>query len=139
MSGAAGALNIIDDNASPPGHGRGVIAAALGGLCPQCGSRSLFEGIVTFAPRCRACRLDFSVFNVGDGPAAFLVLIVGALVTGLAIALELIVGPPVWLHILLWLPLTLGAVLLSLRAAKTALVTVEYRHSAREGRIVALP
>ena len=30
-------------------------------------------------PRCRACGLDFARFNVGDGPAAFLTLIVGAL------------------------------------------------------------
>ena len=28
-------------------------------------------------PRCRACGLDFAAFNVGDGPAAFLILIVG--------------------------------------------------------------
>ena len=95
----------------------------------------LIDGIVTFAARCHACGLDFSAFNVGDGPAAFLVLIVGALITGLAIALELAVGPPVWVHILLWLPLTLGAVLLSLRAAKAALIALEYRHSAGEGRI----
>ena len=134
MSGAAGAPNIIDRNSLPAG-GKGVAEAAVRGLCPRCGARSLFDGIVTFAPVCRACGLDFSAFNVGDGPAAFLVLIVGALITGLAIALELAVGPPVWVHILLWLPLTLSAVLLSLRAAKAALIALEYRHSAGEGRI----
>ncbi|MDQ3139399.1 MAG: DUF983 domain-containing protein [Pseudomonadota bacterium] len=107
----------------------------LRGLCPRCGARSLFGSMIGFAPACRACGLDFSRFNVGDGPAAFLVLIVGALVTAFAIFFELAVAPPVWVHILLWLPLTTGAVLLSLRVGKAALLMLEYRHTAREGRI----
>jgi uncharacterized protein (DUF983 family) len=111
-----------------------LIEAAFKGRCPRCGAESLFKGVVTFAPRCRACGLDFSAFNVGDGPAAFLILIVGALVTGLAIALELAAEPPLWLHLLLWPPVTLAAVLGSLRLAKGALLALEYRHSAREGR-----
>jgi uncharacterized protein (DUF983 family) len=113
----------------------GSTEAALKGLCPRCGARSLFQGFVTFAPKCRACGLDFSAFNVGDGPAAFLILIVGALVTGLAIALELAAGPPLWLHLLIWPVVTLAVVLGSLRLAKAALLVLEYRNSAREGRI----
>lgn len=111
------------------------VEAALRGLCPKCGAKSLFNGLATFAPACCACGLDFSAFNVGDGPAAFLIMIVGALITGLAIALELAAGPPFWAHILLWLPLTIAAVILSLRIAKAGLLIAEYRNSAREGRI----
>lgn len=95
----------------------------------------MFVGIATFAPRCRACGLDFSAFNVGDGPAAFLTLLIGGLITGLAIALELVAEPPFWVHILLWLPLTVAAVMFSLRYAKAALLALEYKNSAREGRI----
>jgi uncharacterized protein (DUF983 family) len=118
----------------PPQPGSPIRAALLG-LCPRCGARSLFAGIARFAPRCRACQLDFGAFNVGDGPAAFLTLIVGALVTGLAIAVELSMEPPFWVHILLWVPITSVAVAGSLRAAKGALLVSEYRNSAREGRI----
>lgn len=110
-------------------------AVALRGLCPRCGSRTLFSGVATFAPACRACGLDFSGFNVGDGPAAFLILIIGGLIVGLAIALELTAEPPFWVHILLWLPLTTAAVIVSLRLAKAALLALEYRHRAREGRL----
>ncbi|PWG02662.1 DUF983 domain-containing protein [Sphingosinicella humi] len=120
---------------APPASGRGVAEAALKGFCPGCGTKSLFDGIVRFAPRCRACGLDYSSFNVGDGPAAFLILIVGGLVTGLAITLELAAAPPLWLHLLLWPLVTLAAVLGLLRLAKAALLTLEYRHKAREGRI----
>jgi uncharacterized protein (DUF983 family) len=111
------------------------VEAALKGLCPRCGAPTLFAGAVRFAPACRACHLDFSAFNVGDGPAAFLTLFVGALITGLATALELSVEPPFWVHVLLWLPLTLLAVGVSLRLAKGMLIALEYRNKAREGRI----
>lgn len=120
---------------SAPARGSGVVEAALKGLCPRCGAKSLFRGIADFAPRCRACQLDFNAFNVGDGPAAFLTLLVGALITGLAIALELTVEPAWWVHLLLWLPITAAAVPSSLRVAKGMLITLEYRNSAREGRM----
>ncbi len=110
----------------------GLVPAALFGLCPQCGARTLFEGVAQFAPRCGACGLDFGQFNVGDGPAAFLTLIIGALVTGLALTLELTVEPPFWVHILLWIPLTAGAVIWGLRAGKAALLAAEFKRNAGE-------
>jgi uncharacterized protein (DUF983 family) len=111
------------------------IHAGLTGCCPRCGSRTLFASWLKFADRCRVCDLDFSQFNVGDGPAAFLTLILGAIVAGLAIAVELIFSPPVWVHILLWPPVTLGLILLALRAGKGVLLALEYRNAAREGRV----
>ena len=115
------------------------VQVAIRGLCPRCANRTLFAGLATFAPRCRACGLDFASFNVGDGPAAFLILIVGALVVGLAAALELGASPPWWVHALLWVPLTTVLVIGCLRIAKGALLALEYRHRAREGRIADEP
>jgi uncharacterized protein (DUF983 family) len=56
------------------------LQVSLGGLCPRCGAKTLFAGFASFAPECRACGLQFQAFNVGDGPAAFLTLGIGALV-----------------------------------------------------------
>lgn len=112
-----------------------VLDVSLRGLCPRCGAPTLFQTFLRFAPRCRACGLDFSAFNVGDGPAAFLTLIVGTIVTILAIVLELAADPPVWVHFILWIPLTLALVVGSLRLAKAALLALEFRNQAREGRI----
>ena len=108
---------------------------ALRGACPRCGNRTLFAGFAGFAAECRACGLDFSDFNVGDGPAAFLIFIVGGIVVALAIALELAAEPPFWVHILLWFPLTAVLVVGLLRVAKGVLLALEYRHRAGEGRI----
>jgi uncharacterized protein (DUF983 family) len=108
---------------------------ALKGVCPQCGAKTLFGGAISFAPKCRACGLDFAAFNVGDGPAAFLTLIVGALVVLGAVSLELAAGPPFWVHLLIWPAVTLGLVIGGLRIGKAALLISEYRNAAREGRI----
>jgi uncharacterized protein (DUF983 family) len=113
--------------------------AALRGLCPRCGAKTLFQGLASFAPRCRACGLDYSTFNVGDGPAPFLIFIVGGLVVLLAILVELKFGPPFWVHILLWLPLTVVLVIGLLRFAKGLLLILEYRNHAREGGIEGRP
>lgn len=110
--------------------------ASLKGLCPRCGAPTLFAGAVRFSERCARCDLDFVQFNVGDGPAAFLILIVGAIVTLGAVMLELSVSPPFWVHILIWLPVTLGLVVGLLRLAKGALLILEYRNRAREGRLI---
>ena len=110
-------------------------SAALKGLCPRCGNRTLFAGLATFAPRCRACGLDFAAFNVGDGPAAFLIFIVGGIVVGLAIVTQFKISPPWWVHVLLWVPLTAILTVGLLRIGKGLLLALEYRHRAREGRI----
>ena len=121
---------------SPKTEGQpGIIPAALFGLCPKCGARGLFDGVAKFAPKCRSCGLDFTTFNVGDGPAAFLTLIIGALVVVLAITLELTWHPPFWVHIVLWVPFTAGAVIWGLRAGKAALLASEFQRDAGQGRL----
>ena len=108
--------------------------AALFGLCPRCGGKTLFAGLTAFAPRCTACDMDFSKFNVGDGPAAFLTMIVGAVIVALALWLQLSLMPPWWVHVILWVPLTTLGVIGGLRLAKGWLLASEYRRGASEHR-----
>lgn len=125
---------------SPPDTARPaapLLLDAAKGACPRCGVGGMFDGPVRFARTCPGCALDYEQFNVGDGPAAFLTLIVGAVMVALALTLELKAHPPLWVHILLWTPLTTLAVVASLRVAKGALLTLEYRNRAREGRIAS--
>jgi uncharacterized protein (DUF983 family) len=120
----------MEEGGAPP-----PAAVAAKGLCPRCGARTLFAGPVAFAERCRVCGLDFSSFNVGDGPAAPLTLVLGALVVTGAVTLQLAVDPPLWLQLAIWVPVTTVAVVAALRIAKAALLALEYRNGAREGRI----
>ena len=89
-------------------------------------------GWVRFSSRCASCGLDYDRFNVGDGPAAFLTLIIGAIITGLAIWLDIAANPPFWVHVLLWVPSTVIMVMGGLRVAKGLLLTIEYHRDARE-------
>ena len=110
------------------------LRAAIDGQCPRCGERTLFDGSVSFAAKCRACGLDLSSFNVGDGPAAFLIFIVGAITVVGALVVDGAFSPPWWVH-LVWIPVATALTIGGLRASKAWLLAQEYRHRAREGRI----
>jgi uncharacterized protein (DUF983 family) len=117
------------------GFAPSVFTSALLGRCPRCGVGPLFAGYLRIAPRCTTCGLDYAVFDVGDGASVFVILIAGFLVVGAALLVEIAWSPPYWVHALLWLPaiaiLTLGG----LRLVKSALMVLQYRHQAHEGRI----
>ncbi|WP_338243840.1 DUF983 domain-containing protein [Aurantiacibacter hainanensis] len=108
--------------------------AALFGSCPRCGANTLFDGLIAFADRCPSCGLNYSRFNVGDGPAAFLTLGVGTIVVVLAIWLQLSVEPPWWVHVVLWVPFTVVGVIAGLRVTKAWLLVAEYQRRAEEHR-----
>jgi uncharacterized protein (DUF983 family) len=117
-----------------PSIGRPSIAkAALFGLCPECGAKTLFAGPANFSDRCDSCGLDYSAFNVGDGPAALLTMVIGALVIILAIIVDSIFRPPFWVHVIIWVPFTAAVTVVSLRVAKGALLALEHRNRAGEG------
>jgi uncharacterized protein (DUF983 family) len=110
------------------------LKAALAGDCPRCGAHTLFAGWVGFASRCSNCGLNFASFNVGDGPAAFLIFIVGTITVVSALVVDGTFSPPWWVH-LIWIPVATALTIGGLRVSKGWLLAQEYKHRAREGRI----
>ena len=108
---------------------------ALLGRCPRCARGSLFDGYLNVAPRCSACGLDYAIFDAGDGPAVFAILIVGALVAGSALVVEVRYQPPYWVHAVIWIPLILILSFAMLRFVKSLLLVLQYKHKAGEGRL----
>lgn len=111
------------------------VNAGLRGRCPRCGEGRLFSGFLTVAPRCGNCQLDNSFADAGDGPAVFVILIIGFVVVALALWMEVSIGPPLWVHFLLWIPLAVVLSLVALRLIKGVLIALQYRHKAAEGRL----
>jgi uncharacterized protein (DUF983 family) len=111
-----------------------TVSAALLGRCPRCGKGHLFKGYLDIAARCEACGLDYSGFDAGDGPAVFVILIVGFLTAGGALLLEAAVSPPYWVHAVIWLPTVIILSLVFLRVMKSGLLVLQYKHQAREGQ-----
>ena len=64
----------------------------------------------------------------GDGPAVFIILILGAVVVAMALWVEARFEPPYWLHVVLWPPVILGGALAMLRPLKGVLIALQYRH-----------
>jgi uncharacterized protein (DUF983 family) len=126
-------MNNSDGDAYPPVS---PFYAGLMGRCPRCGKGHFFNGYLTVAERCDVCGLDYAFANSGDGPAVFIILIAGFIVTGAALAVEILYKPPLWLHAALWLPLGLALPLLMLRPFKATLLALQYRFRAEEGRLV---
>ena len=115
------------------------ISAGLRGRCPRCGEGRLFSGFLMVGTRCVNCGLDYSFADAGDGPAVFVILLIGFVVVGLALWLEVTVNPPLWVHLALWIPLALVLSLVALRLIKGVLVTLQYARSAAEGRLDRKP
>lgn len=107
--------------------------------CPRCGEGRLFAGFLTPAPRCEACDLDYRFVDSGDGPAVFVILVVGFVVVAAALVTEVKYQPPYWVHAALWLPLILGLSLGLLRPLKALMIGLQFRHKAREGRLPSRP
>jgi uncharacterized protein (DUF983 family) len=105
-------------------------SAGLRCRCPRCGIGRLFDGFLTVADKCSVCGLDYSVADSGDGPAIFVIFIVGPIVTGFALWTEATFQPPYWVHVVLWGPAVLGGCLLLLRPFKATLVALQYRNRA---------
>ena len=74
--------------------------------CPACGEGPLFDGFLKVRARCDACGQDLRAADSGDGPAVFIVLIVGMIACFCALMTEVLYHPPVWVHLVVWLPLT---------------------------------
>lgn len=109
-----------------------ILKAGLGCRCPRCAGAPLFRGFLTIQDSCPACGLDYAKVDSGDGPAVFIILIVGLVVVGLALWVELTWSPPEWVHLLLWTPVTLVLSLLLLRPFKATLIALQYRHKATQ-------
>jgi len=110
------------------------LLAGLAGRCPNCGEGHLFEGFLKVAPSCEACGADFSKADSGDGPAVFIILIAGFVVAFGAVFTEFTIHPPIWVHLIIWLPATLIISLGLMRPFKGAMLAAQFMNRASEAR-----
>jgi uncharacterized protein (DUF983 family) len=106
--------------------------SGLFGRCPHCGEGRLFSGFLKVGPVCEGCHYDLSAVDSGDGPAVFVILIAGGLVCFSALFTEIALRPPIWLHLVLWLPLTVILCLVMLRPMKGLMVAAQVANRASE-------
>jgi uncharacterized protein (DUF983 family) len=107
-------------------------AAGLKLRCPQCGQGEVFQGYLKFRDHCRVCGADFKSADAGDGPAVFIILIVGAIVTPLLIILQFGFHLPGWLALTMTMLAAIALCLGLLPPFKSVLFAFQWKHKARE-------
>ena len=100
--------------------------------CPRCAEGPLFRGYLKLRPRCESCGLDFGFAEGSEGPAVFIIFIVGFLVVAAAAVTEVVFHPHPMVHLALWIPATLILSLVLLRPMKAMMIALQYRHRASE-------
>ena len=110
------------------------LLAGLAGRCPHCGEGALFRGFLNVADRCEACGYDFSRADSGDGPAVFVMLIGGFIVAFAALFTEIAYRPPIWVHLAVFLPMTVVVCMGLLRPMKGVLLAAQFANRAAESR-----
>lgn len=102
--------------------------------CPRCQQGNLYRSLfdLNLNERCPACGLDFSRNDSADGPAVFLIFILGFLLVPLALMLAAVVNWPLWLHGLLWGSVALCLTVGMLRPLKAYIIALQYKHRPKD-------
>ncbi len=94
--------------------------------CPRCGGGPMMNGYLKVRESCASCGLGLKHHRADDMPAWATILIVGHVIVGGMVALELNISPPVWVHWALWPALTVALALLLLPRLKGVIVALQW-------------
>ncbi|MFN4277863.1 MAG: DUF983 domain-containing protein [Ferrovibrio sp.] len=94
--------------------------------CPACGQGRMFGRYLKVNDTCPSCGLEMSGHRADDAPPYFTILIVGHIIVPLMLLLEQHMQPPEWVHMALWLPLTLLLCLWFLPHIKGTLIGLQW-------------
>jgi len=109
----------------------GIIPAALSGLCPRCGARTLFAAPGRVADECGICGLDFIALERGGRFAGLVTMVLAVVLMLAALAIDEWLAPPLWVSLAVWGPVTVAAVIGTLRLYKTVLLYAAYERRGR--------
>jgi uncharacterized protein (DUF983 family) len=112
--------------------GPSLLETALRCRCPRCGKGKLYRNLLEVRARCEECGLDLAGNDAGDGAAALVILVLGAIIVALAFWTEFRFAPPLWVHAILWPLVTVPLAIALIRPTKAALIAMQYRHRATE-------
>ncbi|MTI18651.1 DUF983 domain-containing protein [Rhodobacteraceae bacterium RKSG542] len=111
-----------------------IVGIGLRGKCPFCGQSSIFKGYLTLRSHCPSCGSSLESADPGDGPAVFIIMFLGFVIVGGVLLVEMAYQPPMWLHLVIWLPLTIILSLVVLRPLKGLIIALQFFNKASEGK-----
>lgn len=103
-----------------------AISRGLRCRCPACGKGSIFDGYLTVVEACTECGEPLHHHRADDFPPYVTIVLVGHIVVPAVLAVERLWRPEIWIHLIIWLPLTLILSLVLLRPVKGAVVGLQW-------------
>lgn len=94
--------------------------------CPRCGEGSMFAKYLKVHDNCQTCGLEMHHHRADDAPPYFTIFIVGHLIVIGMLWMETAFVPPIWLHMTVWIPVTIISSLALLSPIKGALVGLQW-------------
>jgi uncharacterized protein (DUF983 family) len=96
------------------------------GKCPHCGQGKLFRAFAKTVDKCSVCNEEISHHRADDLPAYLVITIVGHIVLGAFLSVELLTEWTSWQHLALWVPLTIILSIVLLQPVKGAVVGLQW-------------
>ncbi len=110
------------------------VKAGFACKCPKCHTGSLYPSFFNLDVKdtCSNCGLNLSDNDSADGPAVFLIFILGFLLVPLALFIDHIFTIPLWVHTILWLAVALSLTIGALKPLKSYIIFLQYKHRASD-------
>jgi len=107
---------------TPPASFWQAVGRGARNRCPVCGEGRVFRGYLAVVPECAVCHAPLGRLRADDAPPYFTIFLVGHLLVPPVLWVERAWMPPMWVHMVLWLPLFALASMVLLRPVKGAVV-----------------
>ena len=101
---------------------------SLLGYCPSCHHARVITGLGAVVPRCPACGLNLARAEKADGPAVFLIFLLGFIIAPAAVVVGMNTDWPLWLHALVWGAVVVACTLALQMPSKSLLLHLQYRN-----------
>lgn len=94
--------------------------------CPDCGTGALMQSYGVVVRHCAGCGTELHHHRADDAPPYFTIMIVGHTIIPLLVLAEKLWHPELWIHFVIWLPLTFALTLWLLPRVKGSVVGLQW-------------
>lgn len=120
---------VVENKSSDKAKGKRSLSSiytAMRGKCPACDRGSLFTSYLKVHDQCVSCGEELHHHRADDAPPYFTIFIVGHIIVGGVLLFERFFAPETWVHLTIWIPLTVILSLWLLPIVKGGLIGLQW-------------
>lgn len=105
--------------------GRSILRGMLN-RCPRCGTGKLFRSFLKPVDRCAVCGEDMSHQRADDLPPYLVILVLGHIIVGGYMMVDMAYPLPIWVHLAIWAPITVITALAAIQPIKGGVIGLQW-------------